>query len=39
MTPEIEIRRAGAADIDLLVPLFDACRRFYRQPSDPAGAR
>jgi ribosomal protein S18 acetylase RimI-like enzyme len=32
----MEIRRASAADLPLLVPLFDAYRGFYRQPSDPA---
>lgn len=35
----IEVRRATAADLDLLVPLFDAYRGFYRQASDPDGAR
>jgi ribosomal protein S18 acetylase RimI-like enzyme len=34
-----EVRRATEADIDLLVPLFDGYRQFYRQPSDPDGAR
>lgn len=33
------IRRATIADLDRLVPLFDAYRQFYEQPSDPAGAR
>ncbi|HEU4587039.1 MAG TPA: GNAT family N-acetyltransferase [Gemmatimonadales bacterium] len=36
---QIEVRRAGVADLDLLVPLFDAYRQFYQQPSDPALAR
>ena len=27
------------ADLDLIVPLFDAYRQFYRQPSDPDRAR
>ncbi len=27
------------ADLDVLIPLFDAYRQFYRQPSDPGGAR
>jgi ribosomal protein S18 acetylase RimI-like enzyme len=36
---EIDIRRAGAADVDLLAPLFDAYRQFYQQPSDLALAR
>lgn len=29
-----EIRRAGLADLDLIVPLFDEYRQFYRQPPD-----
>lgn len=33
------IRRATAEDLDLIVPLFDAYRQFYRQPSDPVLAR
>lgn len=37
--PAVEIRRAGVADLDLLVPLFDAYRQFYRQPADPVTAR
>src|SRR4026209_164854 len=37
--PAFEIRRAGVPDLDLLVPLFDAYRRFYDQPGDPALAR
>jgi GNAT superfamily N-acetyltransferase len=32
------VRQATAADLNLLVPLFDAYRQFYRQPSDPQGA-
>jgi GNAT superfamily N-acetyltransferase len=35
----ITVRRAGASDLDLLVPLFDQYRHFYRQPSDVALAR
>lgn len=35
----IEIRHATADDLDLLVPLFDAYRQFYRRPSDPERAR
>jgi len=31
----MELRRAGLADLPLLVPLFDGYRGFYRQPSDP----
>src|SRR3546814_19704402 len=33
------IRRASTADLDALVPLFDAYRMFYAQPSDPVRAR
>lgn len=33
------IRRATLQDIDRVVPLFDAYRRFYGQDSDPDGAR
>lgn len=29
------IRQATVQDLDLLVPLFDAYRQFYRQPSEP----
>ena len=32
------IRRAQTDDLPLLVPLFDAYRRFYGQPGDPARA-
>ncbi len=39
MTPLPTIRRASAADVEVLVPLFDAYRMFYEQPSDPAAAR
>ena len=38
-TPEVDVRQATAADLDLLVPLFDAYRQFYRLPSDPERAR
>ena len=34
----ITIRRAELPDLDALVPLFDAYRMFYEQPSDLAGA-
>ena len=37
-TPSIEVRQASPADLDLLVPLFDAYRQFYRQPGDPERA-
>ena len=33
------IRYATVADIDAVVPLFDSYRQFYRQASDPEGAR
>ncbi|MEM1041815.1 MAG: GNAT family N-acetyltransferase [Bacteroidota bacterium] len=33
------VRRAAATDLDALAVLFDGYRRFYRQPSDLAGAR
>src|SRR5690606_8876937 len=36
---ETTIRRASAADLDALVPLFDAYRVFYAQPPDPVRAR
>ncbi|HYK61405.1 MAG TPA: GNAT family N-acetyltransferase [Bryobacteraceae bacterium] len=35
----IEVRQANAADIAVLVPLFDAYRLFYRQESDLEGGR
>jgi ribosomal protein S18 acetylase RimI-like enzyme len=38
-THGIEVRQATVGDLDLLVPLFDAYRQFYRQPSDPERAR
>jgi hypothetical protein len=38
-TPQREVRQATVADLDLLVPLFDAYRQFYRQPSHPGQAR
>jgi GNAT superfamily N-acetyltransferase len=34
----IEVCNAELEHLDLLVPLFDAYRQFYRQPSDPARA-
>src|ERR1700730_9357883 len=36
---EVEVRQATVADLNLLVPLFDAYRRFYRQPSEPERTR
>jgi GNAT superfamily N-acetyltransferase len=38
-TPELQIRQAAIEDLELLVPLFDAYRQFYRQPSEPGRAR
>jgi GNAT superfamily N-acetyltransferase len=35
----IHVRQATVEDLDVLVPLFDGYRQFYRQPSDPDGAR
>ena len=35
----LTIRRAGRDDVDAVVPLFDAYRLFYGQPSDPGRAR
>src|SRR5262245_49164169 len=34
----MELRRADLRDLAVLVPLFDAYRQFYGQPSDPARA-
>ena len=33
------IRRASLADLETLVPLFEAYRQFYRKPPDPERAR
>jgi GNAT superfamily N-acetyltransferase len=38
-TREVEVRQATVADLNLVVPLFDAYRQFYRQPSEPDRAR
>ncbi len=35
----LSTHRAGPADLDALVPLFDAYRQFYRQPPDLERAR
>ena len=35
----VQVREARSADLDLIVPLFDAYRRFYRQSSDLPNAR
>jgi GNAT superfamily N-acetyltransferase len=37
--PDVRSIRAELDDLDALVPLFDAYRRFYGQPADLAGAR
>jgi GNAT superfamily N-acetyltransferase len=37
--PAIDVRQATVEDLDLIVPLFDAYRQFYRQPSEPERAR
>src|SRR5580704_7039488 len=37
--PLVAVRQATILDLDLLVPLFDAYRQFYRKPSDPDLAR
>jgi GNAT superfamily N-acetyltransferase len=36
---DVAVRQATISDLDLLVPLFDAYRQFYRRPSDPDLAR
>ncbi len=36
---KITIRQAVLADLDNLAPLYDQYRQFYKQASDPAGAR
>ena len=33
-TGNVQIKRATAADLGLIVPLFDAYRQFYRKPGD-----
>lgn len=35
----VTVRCAGAGDLDAIVPLFTAYRRFYRQPRDPGADR
>ncbi len=39
MTTNFQVRQASVHDLETLVPLFDAYRQFYEQPSDPALAR
>lgn len=36
---QVSIRQGNVGDLNELVPLFDRYRQFYRQPSDPEGAR
>ena len=36
---DLQVREATSADLELVVPLFDAYRRFYRQPGDLPRAR
>lgn len=36
---EVEVRQATVEDLERVVPLFDAYRQFYRQPSNLDGAR
>lgn len=36
---EVSVRQATISDLEVLVPLFDAYRQFYRKPSDPDLAR
>jgi GNAT superfamily N-acetyltransferase len=38
-TQDITVHQATIVDLDLLVPLFDAYRQFYRKASDPGLAR
>jgi GNAT superfamily N-acetyltransferase len=35
----LSVRQSNIADLDVLAPLFDAYRRFYRAPGDLEGAR
>src|SRR5882672_4504084 len=36
---DVVVRQATIQDVDLIAPLFDAYRQFYRKPSDPGLAR
>ena len=36
---DVAVRQATIFDLELIVPLFDAYRQFYRRPSDPDLAR
>ncbi|HZS56572.1 MAG TPA: hypothetical protein VFA65_19350 [Bryobacteraceae bacterium] len=31
----VDVRQATVQDLELIVPLFDAYRQFYGQPSEP----
>ncbi|HVP27873.1 MAG TPA: GNAT family N-acetyltransferase [Myxococcota bacterium] len=35
----MKLLRVGMDEVELVVPLFDAYRQFYEQPSDPTGGR
>lgn len=35
----VRVRQATVTDLEVIVPLFDAYRQFYREPADPGGAR
>src|SRR5260370_34721798 len=37
--PDVAVRQATIFDLDLIAPLFDAYRQFYRKPSDLGLAR
>jgi GNAT superfamily N-acetyltransferase len=37
--PEADVRQATIADLDLIAPLFDAYREFYRKPAETERAR
>ena len=39
LTNKVSVTRAELAQIELIVPLFDAYRQFYKQPSDVPAAR
>ena len=36
---QVTVRQATMTDLELVVPLFDAYRQFYRKPSDPVLAK
>jgi GNAT superfamily N-acetyltransferase len=36
---DVAVRQATIFDLELIIPLFDAYRQFYRRPSDPGLAR